>query len=84
MTRSLGWLLKEERLGKPEIFSLQRAWGNTAVAHKSKERMAWNQLSILLFYTRIRGHEIKLAGAVLKKRRHFFMQQARPVGLLAE
>ena len=57
-----------------------------AVAHKSKERMAWNLFFILLFHPRIRGHEIKLAGAVLKikKGRHFFMQQARPVDLLAE
>jgi len=48
------------------------------VAHKGKQSMAWNQLFILFFHTLIRGHEIKLAGAVLKirKGRHFFMQLA--------
>lgn len=29
----------------------EEAWGNMAVAHKTKERMAWKQLFITLFHT---------------------------------
>lgn len=53
------------------------------MAHKSTKRMAWNQPIILLFHIHMRGHEMKLSGAMLniKKRKLFLVRKARPVGL---
>lgn len=88
MTRSweVGMASTGGRTGKARnhLPGQQGACRNMGMAHESTEKMAWNQLIILLFHIHMRGHEIKLSGAMLKKGKWFLIQQARPVGLPAE